>query len=126
MHVLTNNAAELPKCKYSYNITRRILSDLERGAGQDELRQSGFVAIYTRERLKRSSDCGKYINIRMKSIFRSVFLKKAGMVKRYPYVANNGLLLPVAWLHRILNFLMADPEKKKNLNIILTPGWVAK
>lgn len=46
---------------------------MEKRAGQDELRRSGFVAIYTRERLKRSSDCGKYINIRLKSIFRSAF-----------------------------------------------------
>ncbi|WP_128739123.1 nucleotidyltransferase domain-containing protein [Desulfocucumis palustris] len=111
---------ELPKSKYNDNIMQKILIDMEMGGiyGKNEVERGEFYKIYTKERFNRfkRGNYERYINSWMRpNIIKSIFPNRINMITRYPCAKKYKLLLFIAWLHRLLNFILDVIKKKKNI-----------
>ena len=90
---------------------------MEKGGlfGKGEERR-GFYDIYVNERYKRfnKGNIENYNNL--KKISR-LFPDRDFMSVNYPYVIKSPLLLPVAWIHRIIdNFKKKEVKEVDNLH----------
>ncbi|MBE7020354.1 MAG: hypothetical protein E7411_02835 [Ruminococcaceae bacterium] len=92
------------------DLTEQILNDMEKGGvfGKGEERR-GFYDLYVNERYKRFNK-GSIENYNNFKKLSRLFPDRKFMSVNYPYVLKSPLLLPVAWLQRII-----DGFKKKEV-----------
>lgn len=92
-----------------------LLNDMEKSGlfGCNEKDRKQFFYFYTQYRSGNSGmEYAAYqLKNSEKSAFRMLFPKFAGMKKRYKYVEKCPVLLPFAWIHRLLSLVF----KKKNV-----------
>ena len=91
----------------------KVLADMEGGGmfGHDEEWRKGFKMVYNEHRFSRfrADDYAEY----MKTWdFRRKVRSGYVMKKRYPYLVKYGFLLPVAWIHRIVRYVIRSIFKK--------------
>ncbi len=111
------NEALFSDLEYDNELCLKILEDMEKGGlfGKGEERR-GFYDIYVNERYKRfnKGNIENYNNL--KKISR-LFPNRDFMSVNYPYVIKSPLLLPVAWIHRIIdNFKKKEVKEVDNLH----------
>ena len=89
----------------------KILDDMEKGGlfGMEEDRK-GFYDLYLNERYKtfNKGDISSYKNKRK---ITRLFPGRKFMSINYPYVEKSPVLLPVAWVHRVINNFVKKEEK---------------
>ena len=93
-----------------------ILSDLEKcglfGQNDNDLRD--FKMVYLERKYKSISEgnVNEYMSKRL-SIWQKlelVFIRRDILEKKYPYIKKSVLFVPIAWVHRIINYVF----KRKN------------
>jgi len=84
-----------------------VLLDIEGGGlfGHDEEWRKGFSMVYNEQRFKRFKD-DDYVEFMKTWEFERKIHSGYVMRQRYPYVAKYRFLLPVAWIHRIVNYVI--------------------
>ncbi len=87
-----------------------LLEDMECGGlfGMDEAERSRFFNVYTKRRSgKNALEHSVYrITKGENNAFRTIFPSLEGMKKRFSYVEKCPVLLPVAWIHRIIKLTL--------------------
>ena len=96
-----------------------ILSDLEKcglfGHNDNDLRE--FKMVYLEKKYKSLSggELNEYMSKRLniKQKFGLIFLKGDAIKRKYTYLEKYPFLLPIAWVHRIINYVF---RKKDDVN----------
>lgn len=109
---------ELPPYEYDEDIAEKILTDIEEGGifGHISKERTNFYSLYIKERYGRfkTGDFIKYMNqMERKDIIYKFFPQLKTMAKTYPYVKKSSLLLPVAWVHRLIKLTLDVITKRK-------------
>jgi hypothetical protein len=98
-------------------VANEVLTDIESGGlfGHDEEWRKGFRMTYNEQRFKRfkGDDYSEYMKTwEFKRKFHSGYVMK----QRYPFVVRYGFLLPIAWIHRIVNYVIRSIFSKSKTN----------
>ncbi|MBQ4109864.1 MAG: nucleotidyltransferase family protein [Clostridia bacterium] len=107
---------ELPKVGYSVTLMEQILNDSENGGvfGYGAESGSDFYEVYSRERFNRfkNGDYDEYMNkLKNANRLKMLFPNRTLLKNKYPYVTKHKWLVPVAWIHRILNKIFKKKQK---------------
>ncbi len=92
-------------------LIKRILDDMEIGGlfGFPQSEMSRFYIKYTKERFpefKQDDDYDTYIREWLREPLRKrLFPGVKELVKKFPYVKRSSLLIPFAWIHRLVTIL---------------------
>jgi hypothetical protein len=114
------NKEELPEVEYDSDIMIKILDDVEEGGvyGKSNLQRRDFYKIYTEKRFEKikNENYQKYMNKwKRSSSLKMIFPKAANLKVKFPYVTKSKLLLPVAWVHRLLRFVCDVFNRNKDV-----------
>lgn len=78
----------------------------------DRIFESGSYGTYVSHILSGAvKDLNAFGNVKFKKTFRLIFLPYKDMIKKYPVLKKNPLLLPFFWIGRIFNILFTKREK---------------
>ena len=84
-------------------LAHRVFEDMMQGGvfGHNDLSREGFYELYLQERYKRvrNKDYSSYKNKRK---LKRLFPDRKFLSVNFPYVEKSPLLVPIAWLHRII------------------------
>jgi len=124
---LNFNKKSLPKCTYNEKIMIEILSDIENGGvfGQNEDERADFYMQYTKARFNtfKNEDYYAYTKKwRLPNLIRIIFPRIKNLMLEFEYVKKTPLLYPVAFFHRIVNFIINFAKYKKSLKSYINPG----
>ena len=103
------------QCEADEGLTNRIFEDMQQGGmfGHDDPQREGFYNLYLRERCKKLSK-KNYESYQNKQKLLRLFPSRGFMAVNYSYVNKSVLLLPVAWVHRIVRGVMPRKNIKDN------------
>lgn len=90
----------------------KIFDDMMLGGvfGHNDATRQGFYEIYLNERCKKIKN-KSYENYKSKRKLTRLFPNEEFMSVNFPYVTKSKLLLPIAWIHRIIKGIL--PQKVK-------------
>lgn len=104
----------LPDKNFDESKVRLLLTDIENGGvfGYNDDLRKGFYRAYIN---KISEDSEKIINnsYLKSNTFRKLFPSKQLFFARYPYCYRHKVLLPVAWINRIADYLRYKTKPKR-------------
>lgn len=117
------------KTSAAVKYTDEILNIIEDGGlfGKHSDELNGFSEIYTEMCLRKNGDNYSNLiirNIRKNGFFNSIFVNRKQLSDKYSYAQKNILLLPIAWIHRLLNGIFnmrrikTDPLNNKKIDIL--------
>lgn len=98
-------------------LVNKIFEDMMQGGvfGHDDDERHGFYDLYLNERYKKLKNKNYETYKNMRKLTR-LFPNRDFMALNYPYVNKTKLLLPVAWIHRIIKGII--PKRKQETNQI--------
>ncbi|MDD3693268.1 MAG: nucleotidyltransferase family protein [Oscillospiraceae bacterium] len=100
----------------------RVLEDMETGGvfGQSQKGRENFFYRYTQARFetfKKNENYQKYMNDwKRQPLVKRLFPSRKAIFMKYPYVQKSVLLLPAAWVHRIIDLLIRVLTKKRKMS----------
>ena len=112
---------ELPIRTYDEDIIKRLLEDMEAGGmfGKNEEGRQYFNREYTSKRVEKYKKDSDIKRVRKHMLFNLIFPNRERLIKKYPYLRNSKLLLPVAWMHRNICLFIDIIMGKKSLKVLL-------
>ncbi len=96
----------------------RMLTDIEEGGlfGFDDSKRAGFYELYLQQRYHRFNH-GEYSSYVQKRKLTRLFPNRKFMSINFPYVERSVLLLPVAWLHRIVKGIFSRKDQSSAVDM---------
>jgi len=94
----------------------KIFDDMMLGGvfGHNDAKRQGFYDLYLNERCKKIKN-KSYEAYKNKRKLKRLFPNREFMSVNFPYVTKSKLLLPVAWIHRILKGIL--PKKTRTVSM---------
>lgn len=94
----------------------KIFDDMMLGGvfGHNDAKRNGFYDLYLNERCKKIKN-KSYEAYKNKRKLKRLFPNREFMSVNFPYVTKSKLLLPVAWIHRILKGIV--PKKTRTVSM---------
>lgn len=98
----------------------KLLEDIENGGvfGRDKEERRNFYFKYMNRVLQEKQIKKKPTLLgKIKSFLKAAFVKKQVLYAKYPYLKKWPILLPYAWLHRGIGYVLGRKDEKENCDI---------
>lgn len=98
----------------------KLLEDIENGGvfGRDKEERRNFYYKYMNRVLQEKQIKQKPTFFgKIKSFLKAAFVKKKVLYVKYPYLKKWPILLPYAWLHRGISYILGRKDEKQNCDI---------
>lgn len=106
------------------SILEHVLSDMEEGGifGNNEEMRNGFNKYYVERRFYRfkSGNINEYMNEAQKLNLIKFTFDKQKLQRRYAYSQNHPWMLPIAFMHRVINLLISICKGQKTIRQFFT------
>ena len=118
------------------SLVKQVFDDMMHGGvfGHNDISRRGFYELYLTERYRKVQN-KDYASYRNKRKLTRLFPDRKFMSVNFPYVKKSALLMPVAWIHRIILGVLRNKsqvqintqdnqEHKKRLELIQELGML--